>query len=64
MTFSERAERLKTHPDTVTVEFCGEEVHWYLGKLTYDLARAKGIELGDVIGAFDGVEEDAREEDA
>ena len=59
MTFDERAARLANHPDTVTVAIAGEERPWFLGKVTFDLAKAKNIELGDILGQFEDVDEDA-----
>ena len=59
MTFQERAERLRNHPDTVTVTIAGEDRPWFLGKVSFDLAAAKGIELGDVLSQFEGIEEDS-----
>lgn len=59
MTFQERAERLKNHPDTVTVEIAGEERPWFLGKVTFDLAKARGLDLSEVLGRFETVGEDA-----
>ena len=59
MTFEERAERLLKHPDTATVEIAGEDRPWFLGKVTFDLAAAKGIELGKVLSQFEAIGDDA-----
>ena len=56
MDFQTRADKLRAHPDTVQIEIAGESRPWFLGKLTFDLARARGVELGDVLAAFDGAD--------
>lgn len=59
MTFQERAERLLQHPDTVTVTVAGEDRPWFLGKVTFDLARQRGIEVGDLLSSVDAAGDDA-----
>ena len=58
MTFDERAEKLRRHPDTIEIEICGEPRPWFLGKLTFDLAKAKGSALGEVFAQLSTAGED------
>ena len=58
MTFEQRAERLKKHPDAVEFDVAGETYHWFIGKVTFDLAEEKGLNLTEVLEAFDGVGEE------
>lgn len=57
--YAARAERLRQHPDTLTVPLAGEERPWFLGKVTFDLAKGRGVELGDVLKSFEDVGADA-----
>lgn len=58
MDFEARAAKLRKHPDTVMVELCGEERPWILGKVTFDMAREAGTDLGEILGQFDGMDAD------
>ena len=56
LTFDERAAKLARHPDTITITLGDDEHKWFLGKVTFDLARGRGLDLGTVLGAFDGLD--------
>ena len=53
------ADRLLKHPDTVVIPLAGLDMPWFLGKVTFDLAKTRGMEFGDVLGQFDDLEEGA-----
>lgn len=43
-----RRQLLRDHPDTITVEFAGEERSWFFGGATYDAARDT-VDLSSVL---------------
>lgn len=52
MTDKQITEALKSHPDTVTLEWMGETWHWFLGKRSFEVAQKRGVPMEQLTGAL------------